>query len=179
MNHITKFIEAVDFAANKHKFQRRKGYLRIPYINHPVKVCKILIDCGESDLDLLLAAVLHDTIEDTETSQSELIENFGEKVTHLVLEISDNMDLDEIVRKNLQVENASKLSPQASLIRIADKIANVSDIINYPINWTTQRKLKYIEWAIQVFNNCKGQNNKLDEMFVDLSAKARKLIEKE
>ena len=176
MNHINKFVDAIDFAAEKHKLQRRKGYLKIPYINHPVKVCKILIDCGESDIDLLLAAILHDTIEDTNTTADELLLKFGQKVANLVVEVTDKMDLDENIRKNLQLVNASKLSPEASLIRIADKIANINDIIKYPLNWTVKRKLRYIAWAEEVFNNCKGRNSRLDEAFEEICNKARQVI---
>jgi (p)ppGpp synthase/HD superfamily hydrolase len=176
MNHITKFVNAIEFAAEKHKLQRRKGYLKIPYINHPVKVCKILIDCEETDIDLLLAAILHDTIEDTDTTVKELQELFGEKVTALVTEVTDNMDMDEQERKTLQVTNASRLSSDASLIRIADKIANLSDLIKYPLNWTTRRKIRYIGWAVDVFNNCKGRNVKLDEAFEEVVSRARKVI---
>jgi GTP diphosphokinase / guanosine-3',5'-bis(diphosphate) 3'-diphosphatase len=176
MNHITKFVDAVEFAAEKHKLQRRKGYLKIPYINHPVKVCKILTGCGETDENLLLAAILHDTLEDTDTTSTELLNLFGDKVTSIVLEVTDNMDLPEKTRKNLQVTNASILSHQASLIRIADKIANINDIVNYPLNWTKKRKLKYLEWANDVFQNCKGKNAKLDEIFEDLYLKAKRII---
>jgi guanosine-3',5'-bis(diphosphate) 3'-pyrophosphohydrolase len=176
MNHINKFVDAIDFAAEKHKLQRRKGYLKIPYINHPVKVCKILTDCGESDIDLLLAAILHDTIEDTLTTADELLLKFGQKVTNLVIEVTDKMDLEENIRKNLQIVNASKLSPEASLIRIADKIANINDIIKYPLNWTKSRKLRYIDWASDVFQNCKGQNAQLDKVFEKICNKAREAI---
>jgi GTP diphosphokinase / guanosine-3',5'-bis(diphosphate) 3'-diphosphatase len=176
MNHITKFVEAIEFAAEKHKFQRRKGYLKIPYINHPVKVCKILVDCGESEINLLLAAILHDTIEDTDTTEEELIEHFGTEVTNLVFEVTDDMDLDENTRKHLQIINAPKLSTYASLIRIADKIANVNDILKYPLNWTNSRKLKYVDWATNVYNNCKGKNVQLDKTFEEICNEARKAI---
>ncbi len=178
MNHITKFVEVTEFATEKHKFQRRKGYLKIPYINHPVKVCKILADCGEINTELLFAAMLHDTIEDTDTTAKELTEKFGIKVANLVMEVTDNMKLNEKVRKNLQITNASKLSHYAGLIRIADKIANINDMINYPLNWTKKRKLKYIDWAIDVFNNCKGKNAQLDNAFEEICKKAGKLIGK-
>ena len=176
MNHITKFVEALEFAADKHKFQRRKGYLKIPYINHPVKVCKILVECGESDIDLLFAAILHDTLEDTDTTVKDLTNKFGIKVANLVVEVTDNMDINEKARKDLQIINASKLSQYASLIRIADKIANIYDLINYPLNWTKKRKLRYIDWAIKVHENCKGRNAKLDKMFEDICKKARQVI---
>jgi guanosine-3',5'-bis(diphosphate) 3'-pyrophosphohydrolase len=86
------------------------------------------------------------------------------------------MDLEENIRKNLQIVNASKLSPEASLIRIADKIANINDIIKYPLNWTKSRKLRYIDWASDVFQNCKGQNAQLDKVFEKICNKAREAI---
>lgn len=176
MIHISKFMEAIEFAADKHKFQRRKGYFKIPYINHPLKVCKLLIESGESDDDIIMASILHDTIEDTDTTENDLTDKFGKMVTNLIIEVTDNMSLPEKVRKNLQVINASKLSAKAKMIRIADKIANINDILSYPINWTKKRKLKYIDWATEVFIRCKGHNALLDAKFEEICRKAMQAI---
>lgn len=175
---MLRFLDAIDFAADKHKFQRRKGYLKIPYINHPVKVCKILTQVNETDEDLLLAAILHDTLEDTDAKKSEIIERFGTDVCKIVMEDTDDMDLPEKVRKQAQIDNASKLSHKAKLIRIADKIANITDVITYPIIWSRKKKLRYVEWSMNVFEGCRGQNELLDQMFIDTYERAKAVQEK-
>ena len=116
MNH-TKLLEAVDFAAYKHRFQLRKDKEATPYINHPIRVAKILSEAGEDDIDLLIAAVLHDTIEDTETTTDELKRQFGDVVCSLVLEVTDNKDLPKEERKRLQILNAPKKSERAKKLK--------------------------------------------------------------
>jgi GTP diphosphokinase / guanosine-3',5'-bis(diphosphate) 3'-diphosphatase len=160
-------IHAIDFAADKHKYQRRKGYLKIPYINHPVKVCKLIADCGETDIDLLIASILHDVVEDTDTSETEIAERFGTKVAQIVMEVTDNMKLPEKERKELQVIKAPGLSREAKLIKIADKACNMHDILNYPLSWTRKRKLYYFNWSFRVFEGCRGLNNQLDNIFIE------------
>jgi GTP diphosphokinase / guanosine-3',5'-bis(diphosphate) 3'-diphosphatase len=170
INFLT-FLEALEFAAEKHKFQRRKGNLRIPYINHPLKVCKLLTEVSETDFELLSASILHDTLEDTETTQTELEEKFGSGITDIVLELTDDMSLPDDIRKNKQVQKASFLSPKAKLIKIADKICNINDLLVYPIYWTKSRKIKYIEWSSQVVEQCRGLNPALDKMFDEIYKK--------
>ncbi len=143
---VLKLLETAEFAADKHKFQRRKGSLHIPYINHPISVCKLIAESGISDLNLLMAALLHDILEDTDTTEIELTDKFGIEVVSLVLEVTDNMKLKESERKELQVKKASSLSSKAKMLKIADKICNINDMINYPINWSRKRKIYYIEW---------------------------------
>lgn len=176
MNDLYKLIYAIEFAAEKHKFQRRKGYLKIPYINHPLKVCKLIVEAGETDNTLLLAAILHDTIEDTNTTEHELIDCFGREITGIVLEVTDNMNLPENERKELQVINAFKLSRNAKIIKIADKIANINDILIYPILWTKIKKRKYVNWSMKVYEGCRGQNIYLDNLFETIYIKAIETI---
>ena len=120
-------IDACEFAADMHKYQRRKGYLRIPYINHPIKVCKLIADSGEIETNIMIAALLHDVIEDTNASPTDITERFGIDVTKIVLEVSDNMNLPEMERKELQVIKAPDLSHYAKIIKIADKICNMNE----------------------------------------------------
>ena len=167
MNDTLKIIEACDFAAFKHKFQRRKGYLRIPYINHPIKVSNLIANSGETNVNLLIAALLHDTLEDTDTNEQELADLFGINVLNIVKEVTDNMLLREKERKELQVTKAPYLSQYAKIIKIADKICNMNDILNYPLMWRRARKLHYFQWSMRVFNNCKGINNQLDTLFIE------------
>ena len=176
MNDIELIIKAAEFAAEKHKFQRRKGFLRIPYVNHPLKVCKLLSDVGEHNLDLLVSAILHDVLEDTDATFEELNKLFGESISSIVFEVSDNMKLSEMERKELQISKAPFLSDNAKLIKISDKYCNISDLINYPINWSKERKINYINWSLKVYEGCKGRNNKLDEMFMSICKEAKNSI---
>ena len=125
----------------------------------------LLIDCGEADSDLLVAAILHDVIEDTDVTETEISENFNSEVAKLVNEVSDNKNLPYTIRKELQVKLAPDLSHNAKLIKIADKICNIRDILNYPLNWSAERKLAYLDWALQVVSGCRGLNEKLDQIF--------------
>lgn len=170
MNNATelkKLLEAAHFAAEKHKFQRRKGKLDIPYINHPLKVAKTLTECNEFNIDLLMAAILHDTVEDTKTTPEELLLNFGSEVSDLVMEVTDNMKLPAKYRKRQQIKHATQLTDNAKKIKLADKICNLNDIILLPNNWTHERKIKYFQWAQQVADGCAGVNSQLEKLFSD------------
>ena len=149
-------LKAAQFAAARHRDQRRKDPDASPYINHPIAVARLLAEVGEvDDVEVLAAALLHDTIEDTKTTASELGEAFGDGILKLVQEVTDDKTLDKHVRKRLQVETAPNLSERATLIRIADKIANVTDITNRPpSSWDIQRRREYFDWTEKVVNNC-------------------------
>jgi guanosine-3',5'-bis(diphosphate) 3'-pyrophosphohydrolase len=172
MNHNEILIKASVFASEKHKFQRRKGCLKIPYINHPLRVCEILIDVNENNIDLLIAAILHDTLEDTDTSDQEILDLFGEKALSIVKEVTDDMSLPSKKRKELQIEKAGKLSIEAKLIKIADKASNISDLVRYPIQWDRDRKIEYVNWSLKVYDKCKGLNKQLDSMFENICQQA-------
>src|ERR1041384_6704850 len=97
-------LNALRFAAEKHNDQRRKDAKASPYINHPIQVAEILWRVGDvRDTTLLVASLLHDTIEDTGTTPAEIKASFGEDVLALVLEVTDDKSLPKEVRKELQV----------------------------------------------------------------------------
>jgi len=158
-------LKAAVFAAEKHRYQRRKGFNQIPYINHPLKVAELLISCGERDNNLLVAALLHDVIEDTDSNTEEISELFNPEIASIVEEVSDNKELPYTMRKELQVEKAPHLSHNAKLIKIADKICNIKDILVYPVDWSPERKLAYLDWARLVVTGCRGLNENLDNVF--------------
>ena len=162
---VNRLIKASVYAAEKHKYQRRKGFNQVPYINHPLKVAKMLSECGENDENLLVAAILHDVIEDTDANSQEVTEQFGKEVSDLVLEVTDDKDLPYAIRKELQVKGAPTLSENAKRLKIADKICNVKDILSYPLDWSTERKISYLEWAKQVVEGCRNINPVLDRVF--------------
>jgi len=162
-----QLLKALQFAADKHKGQFRKGINRIPFINHPIAVTNILVNNGESEnIELLQAAILHDTIEDTNTSATELVENFGEVVCNIVVECTDDKNLSSKVRKQAQIDCVSKASANAKKLKLADKIANIKDIVaDPPIGWDIKRRLNYINWANQVCCQITGANENLETLF--------------
>ena len=156
-------LEAASFAAQRHRDQRRKDAGATPYINHPLEVAKILSQAGVEDPDVLVAALLHDTIEDTETSVTDITERFGERVGQFVLEVTDDKSLPKAERKRLQVQNGRKKSDGAKVIKIADKIANLQDLVRSPPDWTPERIHAYRLWANEVVLACRGINSNLDD----------------
>jgi (p)ppGpp synthase/HD superfamily hydrolase len=175
-----RLLVAMAFAAEKHRSQTRKDAEGTPYINHPIKVALTLMEIGkETDPDLLVAAILHDTIEDTETRPDEIAEKFGSGVLDIVLEVTDDKSLPKEERKRLQVSNASKKSSKARKLKLADKICNVDDIINRPPNnWSVERKLQYLKWAEDVLMGLRGVNPSLESKLEDLINNGRTIFER-
>ena len=171
-------LNAADFAAYKHRNQNRKDEEKTPYINHPIAVAKIISEIGNiEDPEILAAALLHDTIEDTETTPEELIENFGERVCHLVQEVTDDKTLPKLERKQRQIDHAKEISKDAALIKLGDKISNVTDITyTPPTHWDNERRLEYLEWAEEVINNCPKVNEALENHFAEVVRKGNNLI---
>ena len=149
-------LRAAHFAAVTHATQCRKGAAAEPYINHLIEVAGILSDTAVyQDIPLLMAAFLHDTIEDTETKVSDLEGRFGKDVAVLVTEVTDDKRLKKQERKRLQVENAPKKSARARLLKTADKISNLRSIAQSPpAGWPTERMTDYVDWAIAVVDGC-------------------------
>jgi GTP diphosphokinase / guanosine-3',5'-bis(diphosphate) 3'-diphosphatase len=166
MNNLANLLQAISFSAKKHRYQTRKGVNGEPYINHPIEVANILANVGNvTDFNILIAAILHDTVEDTETTAEELTNLFGEKVCRIVLEVTDDKLLPKDERKLLQIEHSPHLSVEAKQVKLADKINNVSDILNNPPDWSDERKREYIVWAKKVVAGLRGVNTNLDELF--------------
>jgi GTP diphosphokinase / guanosine-3',5'-bis(diphosphate) 3'-diphosphatase len=152
---FSDFIRALAFASRRHSQQRRKDADASPYINHPIALVSILaIEAGINDQDTLCAALLHDTIEDTDTSVEELVEAFGASVASVVQEVTDDKRLPKAERKLRQVEHAAHLSPKARAVKLADKIANLRDVADSPpVKWSLSRRQEYFDWAKQVVDN--------------------------
>ena len=160
---------ALDFAARKHRNQRRKGATQEPYINHPAEVARLVAEAtGGRPLAVLLAALLHDTVEDTQTTLDELEREFGSDVAALVAEVTDDKRLPKADRKRLQIEHAGTRSRGAKLIKIADKTSNLRSLVDSPpTDWDLQRRREYFEWAKRVVDGCRGVNRKLERAFDD------------
>ena len=177
-NHSLGLLRAVDFAADKHRNQRRKDHESSPYVNHPIKVAYVLsCDGGVTNLASLQAALLHDTIEDTETTADELEHVFGIEIRDLVLEVTDDKSLPKHERKRLQVEHARHASDQAKQIKLADKICNLVDLTHAPpAKWSTEQKLEYISWSNDVVAGCRGVHPGLERRFDKVVKEARKAV---
>ena len=172
-------LKAASFAADKHRTQLRKGEEATPYINHPIEVARILAEeGGVDDPEVIAAALLHDTIEDTETTADELRSLFGERVTAMVLEVTDDKSIKEKTeRKRLQIVNAPHKSPGAALVKLADKTSNVRDVGARPaVGWSEQRRLEYLGWAKQVVDALPVANHPLKDAFEASLASSVKLI---
>lgn len=173
---IGLILQAAHFSADKHRDQRRKGSRQTPYINHPLEVAERLSRVGGvEDVTVLVAAILHDTIEDTETTQGELARLFGDEVARLVAELTVDKEPYWTVRKRNEIDDAPKLSAGAKLIKLSDKTSNVSDTVsNPPGDWTLQRRRDYLEFARLVADGCRGVNAALDAEFDRVAAEAEK-----
>ena len=160
-------LKAIEFASRKHSTQRRKDKEASPYINHPIAVTHLLADTGGvTDLVTLMAAVLHDTIEDTKTKAKELEAQFGRTVRQVVEEVTDNKKLKKAARKQRQIDHAPTLSKRAKTIKLADKIANVQDVTDAPpADWDLARRIAYLDWTEKVVAGCRGTNAPLEKRY--------------
>ncbi len=168
-----RLIDAVHFAADKHRDQRRKDKGATPYINHPVSLAHILTnEGGVHDIDVLCAALLHDTIEDTDTTPEELVAHFGPRITSIVLEVTDDTTQHFTVRKQAQIDHAPHMSHEAKLVKLADKISNLRDLLAFPpADWPTMRKQAYMDFSSAVVDGLRGTNSALEAAFDALVAR--------
>jgi len=161
------FLEVLAFSAHKHRAQRRKDRQASAYINHPIALARVLHnEALVDDPATLCAAILHDTIEDTKTTRTELVRKFGRQIAGVVWEVTDNKRLHKRTRKRLQVEHAPHLSPRAKLVKLADKICNLRDIrAAPPVGWSRARKREYYLWAKRVVDGLRGVHPHLERAF--------------
>jgi guanosine-3',5'-bis(diphosphate) 3'-pyrophosphohydrolase len=171
-------LKAMRFAAEKHIDQRRKDSKSSPYINHPIQVAETLWTIGGvRDTTLLVASILHDTIEDTDTNPDEIRETFGDDVLTLVLEVTDDKSLPKQVRKQTQVDSAPHKTPNARLLKLADKICNVQDILlTPPEDWSLERRREYLLWTEKVVAGLRGLNPKLENRYDELLLKGKRSL---
>lgn len=163
--------KASAFAALKHQYQRRKNADETPYINHPLGVAFLISNVGKvNTTNILCAAILHDTIEDTDTSYDELVENFGKEIADIVMEVTDDKSKPKLYRKLHQIVHAKEISYAARMVKLADKLYNLNDTIESPpITWTDDEIVGYFVWAEKTINEMRGTNemleNELDKAF--------------
>jgi (p)ppGpp synthase/HD superfamily hydrolase len=173
-NDAVLLTKAVHFAAVHHKDQHRKGADKDPYMNHLAEVAAYVASSdAEPDAEVIAAAYLHDTVEDTNVSHEDLVHSFGERVASFVAEVTDDKSLPKEVRKRLQIEHASELSFYARLIKIADKTSNVRSVVHAPPeDWSRERLIDYVGWARAVVDRMRGTDLKMEEAFDRIAADA-------
>jgi GTP diphosphokinase / guanosine-3',5'-bis(diphosphate) 3'-diphosphatase len=175
LNDLNQLFSAIRFAADKHRSQRRKDTEKTPYINHPIQVVETLWRVGQvRDEDILIAAVLHDTLEDTDTTEKELGELFGQAVLGYVKEVTDDKSLPKARRKELQIEHAPYKSHGAKKIKLADKLCNIHDLAHTPpSDWPLERRQEYFDWSEKVVAGLRGTNPALEALYDVSLAEAR------
>lgn len=176
---LSLLLRAADFAAERHRYQRRKDERASPYINHPLHVALLLAEVGGiDDVQVIAAGLLHDTVEDTDTTPEQIAEMFGDRVRDLVMEVSDDTQLVSRERKRLQIDGAPSLSRDAVLIKLADKASNIRDIIDSPPRgWSLDRRRRYLDWAQAVIDGCQPANSALESLFRATLSEARRALQ--
>jgi guanosine-3',5'-bis(diphosphate) 3'-pyrophosphohydrolase len=174
----TRLLAAATYAARQHSAQRRKGTRADPYINHPLQVAELIAQVGgHTELQTLMAAILHDTVEDTDAELEDIEREFGAEIAALVAEVTDDKSLPKSERKRLQVEHAPHLTPRAKVIKLADKLCNVTDIgADPPTWWEPERMLAYFDWADAVVAGLRGVNPALESLYDDRVAASRAAV---
>lgn len=164
---LLTLTDALSFSAERHRDQRRKDRYATPYLNHPIALLDVLVREGQvTDIEVLVAALLHDTIEDTATTEQELAEQFGVRVAALVMELTDDKSLPKAERKRLQVEHAGDASHKARLVKLADKVVNLRDLAaNPPSDWPLERRQQYFDWAAAVLVGLRGTHATLERAY--------------
>jgi (p)ppGpp synthase/HD superfamily hydrolase len=165
MNEL-KILKATRVAADWHADQRRKGAKQEPYINHLIEVAELVAEADPGNINLAIAALLHDAIEDQKKTRAEIAVLFNERVADLVMEVTDDKSIDKAERKRLQVENAPKKSRDAKLLKLADKTSNLRSLAKSPpVDWAVERRREYVEWASRVAAGVMGISSWLDQRF--------------
>ena len=167
MADTTLILRSASFAAHKHRDQRRKDEAASPYINHPLALASVLaVEGGITDAATLCAALLHDTIEDTDTTAAEVEREFGAEIRSIVEEVTDDKALPKAERKRQQVEHAAHISDKAKRVKLADNICNLRDVaLTPPVGWPIERRREYFDWAKSMIDRLRGIDPRLEAIF--------------
>jgi len=173
MKDLIMVLKAADAAARWHVHQRRKGAAKEPYINHLLEVATLVAEATEgTDPNLVIAALLHDAIEDCEVPHKLIAETFGADVADLVAEVTDDKTLEKAERKKRQVTTAHEKTDRAKLLKLADKTSNLRALVSSPApDWSVHRRIEYIDWARKVAHGLRGVSPLLEKQF-DVAALA-------
>ena len=178
MNGLVTVMRAADAAARWHVNQRRKGAAQEPYVTHLLEVAALVAEAtAGTDPNLIVAALLHDAIEDQGIIREEIATQFNDDVADLVVEVTDNKKLPKAERKQLQIKTAPKLTPRAKILKIADKISNLRSVTTSPpADWPAQRRADYVIWTTNVVRGLRGASDLLEQAFDRAAADAERAI---
>ena len=167
MNGLVTVLRAADAAARWHVNQRRKGAAQEPYVTHLLEVAMLVAEAtAGADPNLIVAALLHDTIEDQGVTREEIAAQFSDDVADLVVEVTDDKKLPKAERKRLQIKHAPKLTPRAKILKLADKISNLRSLATSPpADWPMQRRSDYVIWTTEVVQGLRGTSGLLEQEF--------------
>lgn len=161
---MSRLIRAIDFSANAHKNQRSKDINETPYINHPIRVARLISESGCNDEDILISALLHDVVEDTFVTIDEIEREFGYRVRSIVEQVTDDKSLPKVTRKMLQVEKAPTKCFGAKMVKLADKLDNLSQQdTSPPESWSDEIKMGYFVWSYYVVDGLRRTSQYLEE----------------
>jgi (p)ppGpp synthase/HD superfamily hydrolase len=179
MNELVSVMRAADAAARWHVHQRRKGAAQEPYINHLLEVATLVTEATDGIIPrLVIAALLHDAIEDQGITAETIASEFGPQVAEIVMEVTDDKSLPKAERKRRQIASATKKSREAKLIKLADKTSNVRAVANSPApNWSVERRLEYVEWAKSVVAGLRGTSPWLEQQFDEAADQAMRSLD--
>ena len=171
---IARLSHAAHWAAQAHKDQQRKGIDKEPYVNHLLEVAELVAHADlPGDIEVAIAALLHDTVEDVGVTEAQLLAEFGERITGLVMYVTDDTTLSKERRKAAQIEHAPRLPRDARLIKIADKTSNLRALVRTPpAGWPLARLADYVEWAAAVVLACGPVDAGLERVFWEAYAVA-------
>jgi (p)ppGpp synthase/HD superfamily hydrolase len=178
MNGLVTVLRAADAAARWHVNQRRKGAAQEPYVTHLLEVANLVAEAtAGADPNLIVAALLHDGIEDQGVTREEIAAQFDDDVADLVVEVTDNKKLPKAERKQLQIKHAPKLTPRAKILKLADKISNLRSVATSPpADWRMQRRIDYVIWTTEVVRGLRGVSSLLEQEFDRATANAERAI---
>ena len=172
---LPRLLEALDFAAERHSAQRRKGPDAAPYVNHLIEVAMLVARVAQvEDVEVLMAAVLHDVLEDTPTSRDEVAARFGPRVCRFVEALSDDKSLPRKQRRQITLEHLPEMEALVKVVKLADLTSNIKLL---PPNWSDERKLEYLEWSESAASICQAECQALAELYWQRAGAARAALE--
>ena len=174
---MRRVLDAAHYAAERHAGQRRKGAAGEPYVNHVIDIARRVAAARPDDETLIVAALLHDVVEDTDGTRREIAERFGDAVAALVMEVTDDKGLPKEERKRRQVETAAATSDAGKRLKLADKASNLVSIADSPPpDWSRERLIDYVDWAERVAEGLRGVDATLERAFDEALARARERL---
>jgi hypothetical protein len=174
---LSRLTKALSFAAEAHRNQRRKGAAQEPYINHLIEVLDLVVQTTSDDMDTLIAALLHDVVEDTPTTYEDVAKSFGERVAEIVRENSDDMTLPKAERRRVRIAAMARKSREARIVKIADVISNLRAIaVSPPAGWSAERKLGYVEGCRKLVDVARGTEASIERIFDETAADVERTI---